>query len=140
MTYPIDIQERRRSQRIPQSVPLFVRWGDTPLSFAGNLKTVEVSRHGCVVHALRPFPRGSELRLDLLHGHHTTTAHVVHSDPGGIGMHLTTWTVALELDTPGNVWMVNPPPPDWAKTPEPQRNSEHPSSGSNRDPHQESRS
>jgi hypothetical protein len=55
-------------------------------------------------------------------------------------MHLTTWTVALELDKPGNVWMVNPPPPNWANTPEPQQNSEHPSSGSNRDPHQESRS
>ena len=140
MTYPINIQERRRSQRIPQSVPLFVRWVDTPLSFAGNLNTVEVSRHGCVVHALRPFPRGTELRLDLLHGHRTTTAHVVHSDPVGTGMHLTTWTVALELDQPGNVWMVNPPPPDWVKTPEPQRNREHPSSGSNRDTHQESRS
>jgi PilZ domain-containing protein len=140
MTYPINIQERRRSQRIPQSVPLCVRWEDTPLSFAGNLNTVEVSRHGCVVHALRPFPRGTELRLDLLHGHRTTTAHVVHSDPVGTGMHLTTWTVALELDQPGNVWMVNPPPPDWANTPEPQRNREHPSSGSTRDTHQESRS
>jgi len=69
MTYPIDIQERRRSQRIPQSVPLCVRWVDSPLSFTGNLNTVEVSRHGCVLHALRPFPRGTELRLDLLHGH-----------------------------------------------------------------------
>jgi hypothetical protein len=50
------------------------------------------------------------LRFDLLHGHRTTTAHVVHSDPVGTGMHLTTWTVALEFDTPGDVWMVNPPP------------------------------
>ena len=125
MTYPINIQERRRSQRIPQSVPLFVRWVDSPLSFAGNLNTVEVSRHGCVVHALRPFPRGTELRLDLLNGHRTATAHVVHSDPIGTGMHLTTWTVALELDQPGDVWMVNPPPPDRAKTQEQQRNREH---------------
>src|SRR4029077_11898645 len=126
MTYPINIQERRRSQRIPQSVPLCRRREDTPLSFAGNLNTVEVSRHGCVVHALRPFPRGTELRLDLLHGHRTTTAHVVHSDPVGTGMHLTTCTVAWELDKPGNVWRVNPPPPYWVKTPEPQRNGEHP--------------
>src|SRR4029077_6494500 len=118
MTYPINIQERRRSQRIPQSVPLCVRWEDTPLSFAGSLNTIEVSRHGCVVHALRPFPRGTELRLDLLHGHRTPTAHVVHSDPIGTGMHLTTWTVALELDKPGNVWMVNPPPPDRPTPPE----------------------
>jgi hypothetical protein len=34
----------------------------------------------------------------------------------GAGMYLTTWHVALELDTPGNVWMVDPPPPDWLLT------------------------
>jgi len=113
---------------------------DSPVIFSGNLNTVEVSNHGCVIHAFRPFPRGTELRLDLLHSHRTTTAHVVHSDPVGTGMHLTTWTVALELDTPGDVWMVNPPPPDWAKTPEQQRNREHSPSGSNRDTHQENRS
>jgi hypothetical protein len=112
MTYTIDQQERRRSQRISQSVPLFVRRLDLPYTVIGNLNTVEVSHHGCVIHALRPFPRGTELRLDLLHSHRTTTARVVHSDPIGTGTHLTTWTVALELDKPGDVWMVNPPLPD----------------------------
>ena len=92
--------ERRRSQRIPRSVPLFVRCLDPSFTFAGNLKTVEVSRHGCVIHALRPFLRGSELHLDLLHGHRTITARVVHSNPIGTGMFRRTWTVALELDTP----------------------------------------
>jgi PilZ domain-containing protein len=111
MTHPIDTQERRRSQRIPQSVPLLVRCLDPPFTFGGNLNTLEVSHHGCVIHALRPFPRGTELHLDILHGHRTVTAHVVHSDPIGTGMHLTTWTVALELDQPGDVWMVKPPSP-----------------------------
>lgn len=118
MTYSIEKQERRRSQRIPQSVPLFVRCLDSLFAFGGNLNTVEVSSHGCVIHALRPFTRGTGLRLDILDGNRTTTARVVHSDPIGTGMHLTTWTVALELDKPGDVWMVNPPPPDWSKTPE----------------------
>lgn len=140
MTYPNDIQERRRSQRIPQSISLFVRYLGSPVTFSGNLNTVEVSNHGCVIHALRPFPRGTEVCLDLLHSHRTTTAHVVHSDPIGTGMHLTTWTVALELDQPGDVWMVNPRPPARSKTPEQQRNREHAPSGSNRDTHQESRS
>jgi hypothetical protein len=31
-------------------------------------------------------------------------------------MHLTTWSIALELEKPGNVWMVDPPPPDWPTT------------------------
>ena len=133
MTYSLDKQERRRSQRILQSVPLFVRCLDTPCTFSGNLHTVEVSRHGCVIHALRPFPRGFGLRLEILHGNRTITARVVHSYPIRPGMHLPAWTVALELDKPGDVWLVNPPPPDWSKTPEQQRNRENPPSGFNRD-------
>ena len=118
MTHLIDKQERRRSQRIPQSIPLFVRCVDSPCTFSGNLNTVDVSNHGCVIHALRPFPRGTELRLDTLYGNRTTTARVVHSDPIGTGMHLTTWIVALELDKPGNFWMVKSLSPDWPETSE----------------------
>src|SRR5437867_1914464 len=118
MTYSIEKQERRRSQRVPQSVPLLVRCLESPFTFSGNLNTVEVSRHGCVIHALRPFPRGTRLRLEILHGNRTITARtarVVHSDPIGTGMHLTTWNIAMELDKPGDVWMAKPLPPDWAK-------------------------
>ena len=140
MTYSLDKPERRRSQRIPQSVPLFVRCLDPPFTFVGNLSTVEVSNHGCVIHALRPFPHGTRLRLDILDGNRTTTVRVVHSDPIGTGMHRTAWTVALELDQPGNVWLVTPPPRDMSKTPEQQRNREHAPSGFNRDILQESRS
>jgi hypothetical protein len=89
---------------------------DAPLTFVGKVKTVEVSYHGCLIHALRPFPHGTTLRLDIVASNRTTTARVVHSDPIGCGMYLTTWTVALELDTPGNVWMVDLPPPDWLPT------------------------
>ena len=139
MTYRLDTSERRRSPRIPQSVSLYVRCQDPALTFAGNLKTVEVSRHGCVIHALCSFLRGSELHLDLLHGQRTVTARVVHSTAIGTGMVHRTWTVALELDTPGDVWMVNPPPPDWSKTPEQQRRRETFRSPSNKDIHYERR-
>jgi PilZ domain-containing protein len=139
MAYTIEKQERRRSQRVPQSVPLFVRCLDSPFTYGGNLNTVEVSSHGCVIHALRPFQRGTALRLDILYGKRTISAHVVHSDPIGTGMHLTTWTVALELDKPGDVWMVNPPPQGWSKTPEQQRNRENLSSGSDSSTDQVSR-
>lgn len=104
MTHPVDKQERRRSQRIPQSVPLFVWCLDPPFTFGGKLNTVEVSSHGCVINAPRPFPRGTELRLDILHGNRTTTARAVHSYPIGTGIHHTRWTVALELDKPGDFW------------------------------------
>jgi hypothetical protein len=140
MTYSIDQQERRRSQRSPQSVPLFVRCLDSPFTFAGNLRTVEVSHHGCVIHALRPFPRGTGLSLDILYGNRTISARVVHSNPIGTGMFHRRWTVALELDKPGDVWMVKPSSPNWPQTSEPQRNREHPSAGSNRKIHQEPQS
>jgi PilZ domain-containing protein len=140
MPYSIDQQERRRSQRIPQSVSLFVRCLDSPFTFAEILKTVEMSSHGCVIRALRPFPRGTGLHLDIFHGHHTVTARVVHSNPIGTGMFHRRWTVALEFDKPGDVWMVKPSSPNWPQTPEPQRNREHPSAGSNREIHQERQS
>ena len=116
MIYPGTKQERRRSQRIPHSVPLFVTSLDSPLTFVGKVQTVEVSGHGCLIQAHRPFPHGITLRLDIVYGNRTTTARVVHSDPVGTGMRLTTWKVALELDTSGNVWMVDSPPPDWPTT------------------------
>jgi hypothetical protein len=111
MLYPSNKQERRRSQRIPQSMPLFVKEVDAPFVHGGNARTIEVSRHGCVIHALRPYPCGSELQLDTLYGNRTTTARVVHSDPIGTGMHFTTWTIALELSKPGNFWLIEAPLP-----------------------------
>lgn len=99
-------------------MPLFVKEVEAPFEHGGNARTIEVSRHGCVIHTLRPFPRGTELRLNILYGNRTTTARVVHSDPIGTGMHLTTWTVALELDKPGNFWLVEPLLPDCPTTSE----------------------
>jgi len=139
MTYQINKQERRRSRRISKSVPLLVGFLDIPFRIGENLQTVEVSHHGCVIQALHPFPRGTGLRLHNLQGYRTVTARVVHSTPIGTGMVHRIWTVALELDTPGDVWMVNPPPPDWSKTPEQQRRRETFRSPSNKDIHHERR-
>jgi PilZ domain-containing protein len=112
MIHPDNNQERRRSQRIPHSMPLFVKEVDAPFVHGGNARTIEVSRHGCVIHALRPYPCGTELHLDALYGNRTTTARVVHSDPIGTGMHFTTWTIALELSKPGNFWLIESLLPD----------------------------
>ena len=118
MIHPGNKQERRRSERIPQSMPLFVKEVDAPVVHGGNARTIEVSRHGCVIHALRPYPCGTELHLDALYGNRTTTARVVHSDPIGTGMHFTTWTIALELSKPGNFWLIESLLPDCSKTAE----------------------
>lgn len=106
--------ERRRSQRIPLSVPLFVRSLDPLPSFYGRLQTIQVSGHGCVLYAPRPLKRGLELRLDILSSNLTTTARVVHSVP--TGSRVPRWTVALELAKPGNFWKLQPPPQDWPES------------------------
>ena len=118
MTHLGNKPERRRSQRIPQSMPLFVKEVDAPFVHGGNARTIEVSRHGCMIHALRPYPCGAELHLDALYGNRTTTARVVHSDPIGTGMYFTTWTIALELSKPGNFWLIESLLPDCPKTSE----------------------
>jgi hypothetical protein len=73
---------------------------DFPLTFVGKVQTVEVSGHGCVIQASRPFPHDTTLRFDIVSGNRTITARVVHSDSAGTGMHLTTWSIALELEKP----------------------------------------
>lgn len=110
--------ERRRSQRIPLSVPLIVRSVGYPSTDYGELPTVEVSGHGCLLHSLHAFDPGNRLRIVMPVSNRMTTAHVVHSDPTGRGTRMTTWTVALELEKPGNFWGVPQPPPDWPKTSE----------------------
>ena len=115
-TYPVVI-ERRRSQRTPLSVLLSVTSPDPPVIIHGQLYTVEVNDHGCLISALRPFPRGSRVRLvhlDLLSRHHTITAHVVRSIPAK--MDLQIWEVALELDKPDNFWNPKSPPQYWRRT------------------------
>ncbi len=128
---PPETAERRRSQRISLSVPIVVRSLDFPPTFRGNLHTVEVSGHGCVLHALQPFKRNSRLRLDILHHNRTTTARVVHSEPSG--PRVTKWKVALELDKPGNFWSLSAPPPDWLETSQQQSSRKSPGCDSVRD-------
>jgi len=102
MTPPSVREERRRSQRIPLGVPLVVVSLDPQLEFYRRLGTVEVSNHGCLLRANRPFPRGARLRLDILTSKRSATASIIRSDP--VGSQVKVWNVALELDKPGDVW------------------------------------
>lgn len=107
-------EERRRSQRLPLWMPLFVLSLDHLVEFSGRVSTVEVSSHGCLVRAPRPFPRGTPLRLKVLYRDRTATAHVIRSDP--IRSDVKLWNIALELRTPGNVRDLRSPPQDWGMT------------------------
>jgi len=115
-THSVDA-ERRRSQRMPLSVLLSVMSLDPPFTFQGQLYTVQVNDHGCLISALCPFPHGSRVRLvhlDLLSSNPITTAHVVHSVPAEMDVQI--WNIALELDTPGKFWTPQSPTQHWLVT------------------------
>jgi hypothetical protein len=101
--------ERRRSQRIPSSLELFIFSLDPDLAFLERCQTVEVNHHGCSFSASRPFKRGTRVRLGILHNSQVTTACVVYSLP--LEPALKSWRIGLELDKPGNVFWAVPSPP-----------------------------
>lgn len=96
---PPQAEERRRSQRLPLWVPLFVVSLDPLAEFSGRVSTLQVSSHGCLVRAPRPFPRGTPLRLKVLYSDRTATAYVIRSDP--IGSDVKLWNIALEMGNTG---------------------------------------
>ena len=110
---PANGVERRRSQRIPFSLVVYVMSLQPPLSFIERCELVEVSSHGCQLLAPRPLPRLTRIRLDRLTRVAITVAQVMRSTP----VESTTvkmWRVGLELETPGNIWGIAQPPRDWA--------------------------
>src|SRR5436309_14646947 len=108
MTARFGREERRRSRRLPLWVPVAVASLDPLVQFFGRLETVEVSNHGCLLCANRPFPRGTSLRLDMPFSKRSATAHIVRSDPIRAHAKLKIWYVALELDKAGGIWDFPP--------------------------------
>ena len=104
---PVPDGERRRSPRIPLPVPLFGISLDPSVKFFRRLTTLEVSSHGCLVRARRPFPRQTPLRLNILLTGRSITARVVRSDP--VAPDVKSWNIALEFDSSGEVWTVPSP-------------------------------
>lgn len=102
---------RRRSQRIPLVVPLFVSSLDPKVKFSERCETTSVNRHGCRIQAPRPLQPDMHVRLDIPHTDRATTARVVHSEP--VDPATKTCVIALELDEAENFWGVRFPPEDW---------------------------
>ena len=114
--------QRRRSQRIPLSIPIMITSLEPSLLFSGLCNTMDVSFHGCQFFISCPFKHGTRLLLEQ-HGtrllleipdmQHTTSARVVRSIPAIQGMQMMLWKVSVELNHPGNLWGVQSPPSDW---------------------------
>src|SRR3989454_12767101 len=73
--------ERRRSQRIPFSLPVYMMGLQPSLSFIERCELVEISSHGCQLLAPRPLPRLTRIRLDRLTRVAITVAQVMRSTP-----------------------------------------------------------
>src|SRR2546427_3033854 len=107
--------ERRRSQRIPFSLPVYMMGLQPSLSFIERCELVEISSHGCQLLAPRPLPRLTRIRLDRLTRVAITVAQVMRSTPveSTAGQ---MWRVGLGLQEAGNMWGIAQPPPGWATT------------------------
>ena len=112
---PNDV-ERRRSQRIPFSLPVYALSLHPYSTFIERCELVEISSHGCQLLAPRPLPRLTRIRLDRLTRVAITVAQVMRSTPVE-STAVKMWRVGLELETPGNIWGIAQPPRDWATTP-----------------------
>src|SRR2546422_8558761 len=73
--------ERRRSQRIPFSLPVYMMGLHPSFSFVERCEIVEISSHGCQLLGPRPLPRHTRVRLDRRTRVAITVAHVIRSTP-----------------------------------------------------------
>src|SRR5256712_2072328 len=108
--------ERRRSQRIPFSLAVYVMSVPPSVSFIERCEIVEISGHGCQLLGPRPLPRLTRVRLDRKTRVAITAAQVIRSTPVE-SMVVRMWRIGLELGMPGNAWGLTQPPPDWRTPP-----------------------
>ena len=118
--------ERRRSGRILESLPLTVRGIDLlGQPFEERSTTLAFNLHGCRYTSKHHLPRNTWVTLDLSHSAappHTTTGPEHLSQlrarvawvqrPHSIR---DFFQIAVELETPANVWGLDNPPDDWIR-------------------------
>lgn len=91
--------DRRRSHRMPCAVPVLLQSLDPDVTFAARGVMLEVSAHGCVVRAPRPFMSGVRLNLQLFSSRRLAAARVVRSIPADADV----WNVGIEFDGPSRL-------------------------------------
>jgi hypothetical protein len=119
--------ERRRSERILASLPLTVRGIDLlGQPFEERSTTLAFNLHGCRYTSKHHLPRNTWVTLDLSHSSVTPHAptgadHLAHlrarvawvQRPHSIR---DFFQIAVELESPANIWGLDNPPADWFRT------------------------
>jgi hypothetical protein len=110
--------QRRRSERVSESLPVVVRGVDLlGQPFEERTATVNLNLHGCRYTSKYQLPRNSWITLELVHGEERRNVRARVAwilRPHSIRDY---FQVAVELEGPANVWGVEAPPADWMTVP-----------------------
>ncbi|HKV27393.1 MAG TPA: hypothetical protein VJN90_03860 [Candidatus Acidoferrales bacterium] len=113
-------EQRRRSTRIEQSLPLIIRGVDLlGQPFEERTATQSLSFHGCRYASKHHLPKNTWITIEVPAGHTqreplNTRARVTWIQRPRTLREL--FQVGVELETGSNVWGVALPPTDWAST------------------------
>jgi hypothetical protein len=107
--------QRRRSERITESLPIVVRGIDLlGQPFEERTATLAFNLHGCRYASKHHLPKNTWLTLELARGSHfrNVRARVAWIQrPHSVREF---FQIAVELETPANIWAVDRAPADWA--------------------------
>jgi flagellar biosynthesis/type III secretory pathway protein FliH len=108
---------KRRSTRIVQAVPVAVTGVDAiGRPFTEHTSTLIINCHGCRYQSKHYVLKNMWVKLEIPHPDSAQPARVVRGRVAWIQRPRTVrqlFQVALELETPGNVWGIAFPPEDW---------------------------
>ena len=113
---------KRRSTRIVQAVPVAVTGVDAiGRPFTEHTSTLIINCHGCRYQSKHYVLKNMWVKLEIPHPDSGQAPRVVRGRVAWIQRPRTVrqlFQVALELETPGNVWGIASPPEDWFAFPE----------------------
>src|SRR5438045_6050909 len=108
---------KRRSTRIVQAVPLVVTGVDAlGRPFVERSSSLILNCHGCRYQSKHSVLTNMWVKLEIPHADSDQPTHTVRGRVAWIQRPRTVrqlFQVALELETPGNVWGIGFPPEDW---------------------------
>jgi hypothetical protein len=106
--------QRRRSERVSKSLTVVVRGADLlGQPFEERTSTVSVNLHGCRYASRHHLSKNSWVTLELPRGDefHSLRARVASVQrPQAIR---DLFQIAVELESPANIWGIDSPPADW---------------------------
>jgi hypothetical protein len=106
--------QRRRSERISESLPIIVRGTDLlGQPFEERACTLALNLYGCRYASRYHLPKNTWVTLEIVRGsdRHNLRARVAWIQRPRSVREL--FQIAVELESPGNYWGVDASPPDW---------------------------